>query len=188
MFSVRSTRARNPSGDGDKGIMSVSTYKAPWSRTLVLMSGFTALLLMGVAIVVYLNANQVFISWILFLVVGSGALFTIRGYSLTRDDVLVRRLFWSTRLSLRELASARFEPDVMTGSIRLFGNGGLFSFTGLFRNRVLGSYRAFVTDPHRTVVLRFPRRVVVLSPGEPDAFVEQIRRLRGMSTSGVDDD
>ncbi len=57
---------------------------------------------------------------------------------------------------------------------RLCGNGGLFSFTGLCRNQALGSYRAFVTDETRTVVLRFPNRTAVVSPADPGKFAESL--------------
>lgn len=30
------------------------------------------------------------------------------------------------------------------------------SFTGFFRNKALGKHRAFVADPHRTVIAAFP--------------------------------
>jgi hypothetical protein len=59
----------------------------------------------------------------------------------------------------------------MKGSIRLFGNGGLFSFTGLYRNKKLGNYRAFVNDWHKCVILRFAKRTIVVSPNDPDGFV-----------------
>jgi len=57
------------------------------------------------------------------------------------------------------------------------GNGGFFSFTGLFYNRKLGFHRAFVTDHIRTVVLRFPHRTVVVSPADPEAFVRDLAAL-----------
>ncbi len=66
------------------------------------------------------------------------------------------------------------DPDALRGSIRLFGNGGMFSFTGLFRSPKLGRYRAYVTDPARTVTLRFADRVVVVSPSDPAAFVRDL--------------
>lgn len=62
----------------------------------------------------------------------------------------------------------------MRRSIRTFRNGGLFSFTGFFRNKALGAYRAFVTDPHQTVVLHFPNRTVLVSPSAPAEFVDDI--------------
>ncbi len=102
------------------------------------------------------------------------ALFTIRGYTITSDAILVQRLFWTTRLPRAGLQSAQFEPSAMRSSLRTFGNGGLFSFTGFFRNKGLGAYQAFVTDPNQTVVLRFSNRTVVVSPAAPEEFVRDI--------------
>jgi len=108
------------------------------------------------------------------LVVVISALFTIRGYTITADEILVQRLLWSTRFERARLQSASVDPEALRGSIRLFGNGGLFSFSGWFRSPKLGRYRAFVTDPARTVILRFADRVVVMSPSDPDAFARDV--------------
>ena len=63
----------------------------------------------------------------------------------------------------------------MRWSLRTWANGGLFSFTCHYRNKALGDYRAFVTDPHRTVVLEFSdRRNVVVSPDVPEEFTHEI--------------
>ena len=102
------------------------------------------------------------------------ALFTVHGYSITNDTILVERLFWTTRVPLNALKSVVFDPDATRRSIRIFGNGGFFSFTGYFRNKELGSYRAFMTDRRRAVVLRFLDQVVVVSPDRPQDFVETI--------------
>jgi hypothetical protein len=151
-------------------------YQAPWSTSLIAVSSLSTVLCAGIGIVVILSGRGT-MPWIALLplaIIAGGALFTIRGYTVTPDAVLVHRLFWKTRLPLTGLQSARFEPDTMRGSIRIFGNGGLFSFSGFFRDKALGTYRAFVTDPHRTVVLRFPSRIVVVSPSTPEDFVHEI--------------
>jgi Bacterial PH domain len=96
------------------------------------------------------------------------------GCAITNDTILVERLFWTTRVPLNGLKSVVFDPDATRRSIRIFGNGGFFSFTGYFRNKELGSYRAFMTDRRRAVVLRFLDRVVVVSPDRPQDFVETI--------------
>jgi hypothetical protein len=102
------------------------------------------------------------------------ALFAIRGYSITPQAIRVHRLFWSTSVPLAGLETARFEPRVMKSSIRTFGNGGIFSISGWFYRKGLGAYRAFVTDPRQTVVLRFPSRRVVLSPDDPEGFAKEV--------------
>ena len=89
-------------------------------------------------------------------------------------NLVIDRLFWKTRVSLRELRSVKFDPTATHRSIRTFGNGGFFSFTGYFRNKELGSYRAFMTDRRRAVVLRFPSSVIVISPDRPENFVSTI--------------
>jgi hypothetical protein len=66
----------------------------------------------------------------------------------------------------------------MRGSIRTSGNGGAFSFTGFYHNKRLRSYRAYVTAPRRTVVLRYADRRMVLSPGAPEDFVSDLALAR----------
>ncbi len=149
-------------------------YTAPWSTSLIVVSSLATLICVGVAISVAWSGR----AWIALLplgIIGGGILFTIRGYTVTPDTLLIHRLLWRTRLPLAGLHSAQVEPEAMRRSIRTFGNGGLYSFTGWFRNTALGAYRAFVTDPHRTVVLHFPTRTVVVSPSAPEDFVDVIR-------------
>ena len=149
-------------------------YKAPWSTSLIVMSSLVTVICIGIGISLIRSGR----SWIAFLplvIVCGGILFTIRGYTVTPDAILVHRLLRTTRLPLVGLRSAEVEPEAMRRSIRTFGNGGLFSFSGWFRNNALGAYRAFVTDPHRTVVLHFSTRTVVVSPSAPEEFVHDVR-------------
>ncbi len=134
----------------------------------------TAVLLLGVSAVAWWEGHvkhqPAAFRWLallpLILLFGS-ALFTIRGYTITSDSILVHRLLWSTALPRIGLESAEVDLEAMRGSLRTFGNGGAFSFTGFYYNKRLRSYRAFVTDPRRTVVLRYATRRVVLSPDKP---------------------
>lgn len=154
----------------------MKTYGARWGRALRLISllGSVVCVGSGFAIVWSSRGIMTWAGWLPLALIGGCALFTIRGYTIGRDALLVRRLWWTTRLPLAELQSATFEPSAMDSSVRLFGNGGLFSFSGLYRNNRLGSYRAFVTDLKRTVVLRFVSRTIVVSPDAPGNFVQEI--------------
>ncbi len=155
----------------------MKTYKAPWSTSLVVVSSLVTILCIAGALQLALHGRPL-AALLPVAIILTAAVFTIRGYTITPDEVLVHRLFWSTHLPLASLQSAEVAPDIMRGGIRMFGNGGLFSFSGWFRNRALGSYRSFVTDPHRTVVLRYSARPVVVSPSAPDDFVHAIREHR----------
>lgn len=102
------------------------------------------------------------------------ALFIVRGYTLESHCIVVRRLFGETRLPLRGLKSATYEPGSTRWSLRMGGIGGLFSISGRFYNRKLGSYRALLTDPRRAVVLRYKSKTVVISPDDPSRFVDEL--------------
>ena len=112
------------------------------------------------------------------LILTGGSLFAVRGYTLDNGRLIIHRLGWSSRLDLASLVSAVHDPLAMTGSIRIAGNGGLFAFCGYFRNKRLGNYRVFGTDPHRSVVLRFSDQVVVVTPDAPERFVEELTKRK----------
>jgi hypothetical protein len=153
----------------------MKTHRAPWSPSLAVLTALATALLLGSATALLWQGSQRILGALLAAVWLGSLLFVIRGYTITPDAIEVHRLLWRTRLPLHGLESVRCDPDAMRGSLRLFGNGGLFSFTGLYRNSTLGSYRAFVTDPRRCVILRFPARTIVLSPAEPETFAQELR-------------
>jgi hypothetical protein len=123
-----------------------------------------------------------FVMTSVFAVPLGSALFIIRGYDLEPSDLLVRRLLWSNRIPLQDLRHAWADPAAMTGSIRLFGNGGLFSFSGLFYNRRLGRYRAFATNPRNSVVFKFPARTLIVTPEGPLQFLSALKLYCAQAT------
>jgi hypothetical protein len=112
------------------------------------------------------------------LILMIAALFLIRGYVLTQDTLLVQRLGWNSRLALTGLRSVEVDPQAMAKSIKTFGNGGLFCFAGAFRNKKLGAYRAFATDPKLCVILKYDKRTIIITPENPDHFVSTVSELR----------
>lgn len=156
---------------------------APWSGFLKGISFAVGLLLPGVSLLVATTVPadalptplRVAAIALPLAILLAAVPFVVRAYGV-RDGVLfVRRLFWTTRVPLGELREADVDPQAGASSIRLWGNGGLFSFTGWFRNAKLGRYRAFVTDWQRAVVLRASSCTVVVSPADPVAFVRGLQ-------------
>ncbi|MGH8178782.1 MAG: PH domain-containing protein [Steroidobacter sp.] len=158
-------------------------FQAPWSKTLRVATVFSVAMLaiMFCAGLFTLPHAPWFVSALLIgtpLVMLAGALpFMVRGYVLTEDAILVRRLGWETRLPLAQLKSVSGDVEAMRRSIRVFGNGGLFSFTGEFWSRRLGRYRALATDFDRAIVLRYPKRTIVITPHDPQHFIMRARTL-----------
>ncbi len=114
----------------------------------------------------------------------AAVLTVVRGFAVERSELRVRRLLWTTTVPLEGLVRVAADPALLEGSLRVFGNGGLFSFSGRFRNRKIGPYRAFVTDWARAVVLFVPGRAIVVSPADPAAFVRAVSaRFPGVAVS-----
>jgi hypothetical protein len=61
----------------------------------------------------------------------------------------------------------------LTWTVRVFGNGGLFAGTGIYWNRWLGFFRAYVTSArHKDLVLiDTPTHKIVISPQDPQSFI-----------------
>ena len=156
-------------------------FEAPWSRQLKWVTALTTLLLLGIPLIllsrgpvehsaVYSAASLLPVA-ILVLT----ALFAVRGYTIEDSTLLIVRPGWNTRIPLVGLQSVDIKPDAMRGSIRLFGNSGLFGFIGLYRNSALGRYRAFATNAANCVVLRFADRTLVVTPDRPQQFAALLR-------------
>ena len=157
-------------------------FDAPWSRLLTIMTIFATVICLVAGYVAWTSSMRGgpdavpwWIALLPFVLIVGAVLFTIRGYTLERDSILVHRLLWATRVSRIGLKSAVHDPALLSGGIRLFGNGGFFSFSGWFRNKHLGTYRAFITDPARAVILRYADdKVIVMSPSDPERFISAV--------------
>jgi len=160
-------------------------YRARWGVALHLISWLVLALCLaaslGGGLGGVLHLNSPFFGalthglWVLPLALAFAcALFTVRGYVVTENTLFVKRLFWYTALPLDGLRSAQADPDAMRASLRTFGNGGFFSFSGYFWSRRLGAFRAYVTAPKRCVVLRFDQKTLVLSPEHPEDFAHAL--------------
>ena len=110
------------------------------------------------------------------------AAFAIRGYSVMDGRLLIHRLGWSNKFDLSEMVSAEVSPGATLGSLRTMGIGGLFGFVGHFHNEILGSYKAFATNEFNTVVLVFGNQTIVVTPDDPEEFVEVLTAAKAALT------
>jgi hypothetical protein len=157
-----------------------TVFKAPWGNTLIAITSLLGILLIGMVLFGLLagpRSNPVWIISMVLLPIGIlvvTAGFGVWGYRIHNQTLYVQRLGWETAIALEQLESVEQVPAAMKGSLKTWGNGGLFSFSGRFRNATLGPYQAYATDLTRTVVLTFPDRKIVLSPEEPEQFVRTL--------------
>lgn len=155
-------------------------FKAPWSQSLTYITVATCVtLIFGIVALLFVskqmgNASVSLFSLLIVLIAVVSAAFMVRGYEIAGDRLLISRLGWTTEIALNNLNSAVYDPTAMEKSLRIFGNGGFFSFVGKFRTSKLGVYDAYVTAPRLAVVLKFGNKTVMVSPEKPKEFVAQI--------------
>ncbi|MCO1335901.1 PH domain-containing protein [Microbulbifer sp. OS29] len=162
--------------------MPTIAFKAPWSRQLLIITTLCSALLLGLPFFLASKAPS-FPSTLYSIAIALppaililSAAFAIRGYAVKDKNLLILRPGWKTKIPLDGLTEAAADPDAMQGSIRIFGNAGLFGYIGLFQNQKLGRYRAFATDQQKSVVLRFPAQTIVITPDKPEQAADILRQ------------
>lgn len=108
------------------------------------------------------------------IVVGAYA-WSPRGYAVAERSITVNRLIGNVRIpldSIRELRAAT--ADDFRGCLRLFGNGGLFGYYGLFRTSKLGKSTWYVTNRGKAVVVVTGKKTVLFSPDDVEGFTAAI--------------
>ena len=160
-------------------------FGAPWSTsvktiTMLVVATIAVVVIVGFSLVEDVGSGSNILITLATIVIPVlipivSAIWMIRGYELEGEMLTIQRLGWQSKLDLKELDSVEANPEAMAHSLRTWGNGGLFCFCGRFRNSKLGGYRAYATDPKRSVVLKFQDQTVVISPDRPDDFVACIK-------------
>jgi len=160
---------------------------APWPVSLKVISAAGTVMVIGISFAAYhavpaLHGFTHYFGLGVALVppaVLTGALlFIVSGYRVQSDALRVERLVTSTSVSLSGLTRVWADSQACKGSVRVFGNGGLFSFSGWFYSSRLGRYRLFATDWRNAVVLKFSDgRAVVISPASPQSFIAHLDRI-----------
>ena len=166
------------------------SFGAPWGTKIWAMTalGCGVIVIAGVALATILfsagdivpQAYHYFLYLMLAVVVlvpVGTAISMVRGYVVEEGKLVIRRLGWDTTISLHGLRQVEYAPGAIAGfPLKLFGNDGMFSMVGWFRNKRLGTFRAYVTKPRNAVVLRFEDRTIVVTPDRPEEFVAGVKQ------------
>jgi hypothetical protein len=107
-----------------------------------------------------------------------------RGYAVSRGSVAVNRLIGNVCIPLDGIREVRAATkDDFRGCLRLFGNGGLFGYYGLFRTAKLGKSTWYVTNRSKAVVVITGAKTVLFSPDDVDGFVAAVRASAPVPTT-----
>ena len=126
-----------------------------------------------VVFLVIIVATHSVVAGCLFALILVGAYaWSPRGYAVSDGSIEVKRLIGRARIPLDGLREARAATkDDFRGCLRLFGNGGLFGYYGLFSTAKLGKCTWYVTNQKKTVVVVSSAGTTVFSPDDVDGFL-----------------
>ena len=98
-----------------------------------------------------------------------------RGFRVSDAAVIVDRPAGDVEIAIESVESVEPFQISGTGTIRTFGNGGLFGVYGRFYNEELGSFRIYGSRMGEAVLLRTREGPFVLTPDDSEDFANQIR-------------
>jgi hypothetical protein len=162
----------NHKKDGSMLTNSSSTYSASYDSVTKFISACVCVLLIGAVAA----TRSVFAACLAVLVIGLSYAYSPRSYLISEGSVFVRRLIGRVGIPLDDIREVRAaEPGDFKGCIRLFGNGGLFGYYGLYRTSKLGKCSWYVTQRDNGVILITREKTVVLSPDDVNGFVAVLK-------------
>ena len=112
----------------------------------------------------------------LILIVLLAYAYSPKGYALSGLTLTVKRLIGNVEVSLDGLREVRLaEREDYRGCLRLWGNGGLFGYYGLFRTSRLGKCTWYVTNRGKAVVVVTDAKTALFSPDDSASFIAAVR-------------
>jgi hypothetical protein len=174
------------------------TFDAPWSKT-TWISTLCVILLVFVAIPVWLAyailvhpgpvTGPVLVALIvdalLIVTLLISALFAPRRYSITASSIVIHRRGRDISIDLQSIHEVRrLAGREIRWAFRVCGVAGFFGTYGYFYHSKLGNFTAYITTMDSIVLIQYGKnRKMVLSPADPDRFVEAIDQTRSLPSA-----
>ena len=120
---------------------------------------------------------SLFVIALLLIIYLSAYLFRPQGYIITDEALIIKRSVSPVTILRSNITSTeQLSNNSLSGSIRLFGVGGLFGYFGKFSNRKLGTMTWYATrrNSNVVVVITADQKKIILTPDEPAAFLAAI--------------
>jgi hypothetical protein len=123
---------------------------------------------------------------LLFLAIIAGSyLYSTNRYLVTNSQLVIKRPIGDRVISIADITETRaVEKTEFSGTIRTFGNGGLFGYYGKFYNAKLGKMTWYVTqDINRILILTKQGEKIIISPDDI-SLLDKIQTARHATSKG----
>ncbi len=157
-------------------------FKAPMDRANKLLTFFLGyVVLIGIPVVISVTLRQegrlsaatgVIVAFIILIAFIHS--FRITGFKVTSTSIVITRLIKDTYILISEIQSIERDPSPMRNfTLRLFGMSGIYGSQGIFWNKELGVFRAYVMSANNVIDLQLKNgKHVFISPHPKDEFIK----------------
>ena len=161
------------------------SFSASYDQTTKIITAVVCVILVVVPVSTKIFALAA-LGWLLIAV---SYAYSPLGYAVSERSIVVRRLIGRVRIPLERVHEIRIATrEDFRGCLRLWGNGGLFGYYGLFRTSKLGKCTWYVTNRSKAVVLITETKTALFSPDDVEGFLAAVRAeapVAGASLAGV---
>lgn len=172
-------------------------FKCEWDTTVWAIT--IGIFLMGVVFLTFGILFTIFVSkpalslpmlaggFLPWVIIAGAAAYAPRGYRFAGDALHVVRFGPDVVIPFAEIREySPGTPGVLSGTIRLFGCGGLFGYMGLFQNKALGRFKAYMTRTDQTAIVRTnDGTTYVLSPTDVGGFLQALGERTSLTEAPV---
>ena len=98
-------------------------------------------------------------------------------YIVSKEELIITRIIGNFKVERKNILKV-IHPDrsYLSFVVRVFGNSGLFGYTGYFWNKSFGKMHWFVTQRKNYVVIDMgTKRKIVLSPDDYDGLIDALQ-------------
>ena len=111
-----------------------------------------------------------FVFWLLVLV---NTFLYPASFSFKGGKLVVQHVIFATRYDLAKLTGYEINPDAMMSAMPM--TFPVVVASAWYRSPILGIFRAYISDTKNCVVLEFGHKKIVVTPENPQEFVEALR-------------
>jgi len=138
--------------------------------TLSIITFFVIFIINGVGSI----TGAIFFIW--WGIIFFSYLFSPMGYTINHKSISILTRIKRFKILLSDIKEIKkLEKEALSQSVRVFGIGGLFGYTGLFYSKNLKFYLSFCTSHDRLIMIK-ARRVYLISPEDRDLFYKIIEK------------
>jgi hypothetical protein len=150
-------------------------YKASLDKTAIIITNIITLIF-GALIVFNFLLSLAIILLLIYLIC---LLLKPINYQITEKELIIHRLIKNVHIKRSEIESLEvLEKSALSGSIRIFGVGGLFGWYGRFANKQLGTMTWYVTRRDKPIlILTKSNKSIIISPDEVETFVSDFKKV-----------